>query len=152
MEWFLRSFSHVPDEKLDWTPAPTAKSALRIAAHVAVNAGHFAKMLRARQLPAGAEIPIIVAEMEAATKSLSSRDEVVSLLKANTEDIIAALDALTSEDMDLVLDSSFGWSMPISFLMKLPGIHAYSHTGQIDYLQTCWNDQEIYFTEKKDSL
>ncbi|MBZ0214359.1 MAG: hypothetical protein K8H99_11205 [Nitrospirae bacterium] len=31
MEMFLCNFSHVPDDKLVWTPTPTAKSAIRIA-------------------------------------------------------------------------------------------------------------------------
>lgn len=146
MEWFLRSFSHVPDDKLNWSPAPGAKTSLRIAAHTAITAGNFAKMLRARKLPVGDEIPVLVSQMELAEKALTSRDDVVNLFRKNTEEVLAALDALTPEDVELVLDSSLGWSMPVTFLMKLPGIHAYSHTGQIDFLQTCWDDQEIYFT------
>lgn len=150
MEWFLRSFSHVPDDRLNWSPSPGAKTSLRIAAHVAVTAGNFAKMLRERRIPFGDEIPVIVAELERAEKALTSRTEVVDLLRKNTDEVVAALDALTPEDVELVLDSSLGWTMPMTFLMKLPGIHAYSHTGQIDFLQTCWDDQEIYFVEKED--
>lgn len=51
MEYFLRNFSHVPDDKLEWTPTQTAKSAMRIAAHTALYAGRFAKMIRDRRLP-----------------------------------------------------------------------------------------------------
>ena len=35
--------------------------------------------------------------------------------------------------------------MPMTFLMNLPGIHANAHAAQIDYLQTCWGDQEVHF-------
>jgi len=28
--------------------------------------------------------------------------------------------------------------------LGLPGWHATLHLGQIDYLQTCWDDQKIY--------
>ena len=33
----------------------------------------------------------------------------------------------------------------MTFLMKLLGVHAFGHTAQIDYLQTCWGDQEVHF-------
>jgi len=50
MEHFLMLLSFVPDDKLNWTPTPTAKSALRIAAHTALYAGRFARMMRDRKL------------------------------------------------------------------------------------------------------
>ncbi len=53
MEMFLRNFSHVPDEKLTWSVTPTAKSALRIAAHAALYASRFARMNEEKKLPAG---------------------------------------------------------------------------------------------------
>ena len=34
--------------------------------------------------------------------------------------------------------------MPMTFLMNLPGWHATLNTGQIDFLQTCWGDLEVY--------
>jgi len=43
------------------------------------------------------------------------------------------------------LESGFGWSVPMTWLMNLPGRHAMSHGAQIDYLQTCWGDQEVHF-------
>ncbi|HEY0867624.1 MAG TPA: hypothetical protein VGE01_09600, partial [Fimbriimonas sp.] len=49
MEMFLRNFSHVPDDRLDWSPTPTSKSALQIAAHTALYAGRFARMIRERK-------------------------------------------------------------------------------------------------------
>lgn len=145
MELFLTVFSFVPDDKLNWTPSPTAKSALRIAAHTAVTAGNFAKMIRARKLPMGDEIPELVARTAAATEALKSRAEIEEVFRKNTDEVLAALDTLTSEDVTSSLDSSQGWSMPMTFLMDLPGMHASTHTGQIDYLQTCWGDQDVHF-------
>jgi hypothetical protein len=146
MDWFLRSFSHVPDDKLDWTPTPTAKSAIRIAAHTALHNAFFAKLIRDQILIVGDEIPIHVARMVAAEKALTDRAEVESVFRKGTDEVLAALDALTPEAIALELDSSLGWTMPMTFLMRLPEIHAITHAGQIDYLQTCWDDQEIYFS------
>lgn len=144
MEYFLSNFSFVPDEKLDWTPTPTSKSAMRIAAHTALYNGIFAKMIRDRKLPVE-DIPGFVARNNAAEVALTRRDEMESVFRKGTEEVLAALDALTPEDIELVLDTSLGWTMPMTRLMSLPGWHATLHAGQIDYLQTCWDDQEVHF-------
>ena len=145
MEQFLKTLSFVPDDKLNWAPSPTAKSAIRIAAHTAVYAGTFAKMIRDRKLPFGDEIPEFVARNNAAEEAITSRTEIESLFRKNTDEVIAALDTLTPEAIGTSLDTSLGWSVPMTILMNLPGMHALSHAAQIDYLQTCWGDQDVHF-------
>lgn len=144
MEMFLRNFSHVPDDKLEWTPTPTSKSALRIAAHTALYAGRFAKMMREKSVPAVDDLEAWISQRDAEEIAVTSRAEVESIFRSGTEEVLAVLDTFTAEDVELSLDSGQGWSMSMRFLMGLPGWHATLHMGQIDYLQTCWDDQEIY--------
>ena len=66
------------------------------------------------------------------------------VFRENTQKVLDALDTLAPEDIELVLDSGQGWTMSMRYLMRLAGWHATLHTGQIDFLQTCWDDQEIY--------
>lgn len=144
MEMFLRNFSHVPDDKLTWTPTPTAKSAIRVAAHTALYSGRFARMIRDRKLPGGDNLAEWLAQVNAEEVAITSRAEMESIFRRGTDEVIAALDSLTPEAIAASLDSGQGWSMPMTTLMSLPGWHATLHTGQIDYLQTCWDDQEVY--------
>ncbi len=144
MEVFLKTFSFVPDDKLNWTPSGTAKSAIRIAAHTALYAGNFAKMIREQKLPTD-DIPEFVARIEDAAEALTSQTEIESLFRKNTDEVIAAFDTLTPEAIGIDLDTSLGWSMPITTSMNLPGTHALSHAAQIDYLQACWGDQNVHF-------
>lgn len=144
MEYFLRNFSHVPDEKLSWTPTPTAKSAIRIAAHTALYAGRFARMIRDRRQPAPENLNEWLAERDAEEVAITSREEVETIFREGTAEVLAALDTLTPEDLEMSLDSGQGWSMPMKQLIGLPGFHATLHAGQIDYLQTCWDDQRVY--------
>jgi len=144
MEMFLRNFSKVPDDKLNWTPTPTSKSALRVAAHTALYAGRFAVMIRERRLPKVDNLDQWLAEREAEELAIQSRAEVERVFRQGTAEVLAALDGLAAEDVERVLDSGQGWTMPMTQLMGLPGWHATLHTGQIDYLQTCWDDQTIY--------
>lgn len=141
---FLRNFSKVPEEKLTWQAAPTAKSALRIGAHTALYASRFAKMIRTQTLPAPTNLAEWLAEVEAEEKAVTSREEVERILRAGTAEVLEALDSLRPEDLALSIDSGQGWSMCMQQVMGLPAFHTTLHCGQIDFLQTCWGDQEIY--------
>lgn len=145
MVHFLKVFSFVPDDKLQWAPAPTAKNAIQIAAHTAIYAGTFASMIRERRLPFGDEIPEFVASIRAAAEALTSRADIDRLFRKGTVEVLAALDTLTPEAIGTQLDSGLGWTMPMTFLMNLPRVHAMGHAAQIDYLQTCWGDQDVHF-------
>ena len=144
MEMFLRNFSKVPDDRLTWTPTPTAKPAIRIGAHAALYAGRFAQMIRARALPKVENLDEWLAERSKEEAAITTRAEVESIFRQGTAEVQEALDTLTSEDIESSLDSGQGWQMSMIWVMGLPGWHATLHTGQIDFLQTCWDDQEIY--------
>jgi hypothetical protein len=144
MEFFLRNFTHVPDDKLNWTPTPTAKSAIRIAAHTALYAGRFAAMIRERSCPAPDNLEEWLAQRNAEEEAITDRKEMERVFREGTVEVIAALDTLTPEEIEMSIDSGQGWSMPMKQMMGLPGWHATLHAGQIDYLQTCWDDQQIY--------
>ncbi len=144
MELFLRNFSYVPDDKLTWTPTPTAKSPIRIAAHTALYAGRFAQMIREQKLPAVENLTEWLAQKNAEEEAITSRDEIEIVFRKGTDEVIEALRTLTPEAIASTLDSGQGWSAPMTQLMGFAGWHATLHTGQIDYLQTCWDDQEIY--------
>lgn len=145
MEHFLTVLSHVPEDKLDWTPGGAAKPARRIAAHTAIYAGNFAEMMRERKLPGGDRLQEWLAGIEAAELALTDLTEMERLFRQNTELVLAALDSLGPEEIAMRLVSSPEFSIPMTYLMYLPGMHAYSHTAQLDYLQTCWGDQVVHF-------
>lgn len=144
MEMFLRNFSYVPDDKLNWSPTPTAKSALRVAAHTALYAGRFARMIRERAVPVVTDLAAWEAQVASEELMITTREEVERVFRAGTDEVLSALDTVTPEDLESTLDSGQGWSMPMRFVVALPGWHATLHTGQIDFIQTCYGDQEIY--------
>lgn len=144
MEIFLRNFSHVPDDKLHWTPTPTAKSAMRVAAHTALYAGRFARMIRERWLPAPENLAEWLAQRDAEEIALTDRADIERIFRAGTAEVIQALEGLSPADLEVTLESGLGFSVPMTQLIALPGWHATLHTGQIDYIQTCWGDQQVY--------
>jgi len=145
MEHFLKVLSFVPEDKMAWTPTPTSKSAIRIAAHTALYASRFARMLSTGKLPGGDNLEEWLAQRNAEEAAITSRTEVESIFRKGTDEVLAALGSMPPEMIGKTLDSGFGWSVPMTWLMNLPGMHAIAHAAQIDYLQTCWDDQEVHF-------
>lgn len=144
MEFFLRNFAHVPDDRLHWSPVPSAKSPLRVAAHTALYAGRFAAMIRERKLPSPDNLEEWLAQRDAEEIAVASREEMERRFRQGTDEVLAALDTLSADDLDTVLESGQGFSAPMRQLIVMPGWHATLHAGQIDYLQTCWGDQQVY--------
>jgi len=145
MEQFLTTFSFVPDDKLTWTPVPTAKSAIRIAAHTALYAGRFASMIATRKPPFGDNLAAWIAQRNAEEAAITNRADIEIIFRKGTAEVLAALDSLTQEAIEAPLDFGVGFSPPMKFLMNLPGTHAIAHAAQIDFLQTCWDDQVVHF-------
>src|SRR6185436_20882936 len=54
----LHTLSFVPDERLNWSPCPTAKSALQIVAHCAISNGAFAEIIDGEAMPADSFLEI----------------------------------------------------------------------------------------------
>jgi hypothetical protein len=144
MEMFLRNFSKVPEDRLHWQAAPGAKTPLRIAAHTALYAARFAEMMETRTLPQPDNLEVWLAQRNAEEEQITTRTELEATFRTGTAEVIAAMQELTAEDLDLILESGQGWSMPMRFLVDLPATHANLHCGQIDFLQTCWGDQQVY--------
>jgi hypothetical protein len=102
-------------------------------------------MMEDRQLPQPENLAAWLAQREAEEIAVTTREEIERIFRQGTQEVIAALDSLTEEEIEMRLDSGQGWSAPMTWLMSLPSIHTITHAGQLDYLHTCWDDQEVYF-------
>src|SRR5580704_6711726 len=92
MEHFLKVFSFVPDDKLTWTPTPTSKSALRIAAHTALYASRFAYMISNRKLPRTGTLEEWIVQRDAEEAAITNRADIEVIFRRGTEEVLAALD------------------------------------------------------------
>jgi hypothetical protein len=140
---FLNTFTHVPDDKLTWTPAPSSKSALRIAAHCAITNFGIASILRGEPSTI-TSFQELAAIMDAEEAKFTSREQVVQALEASSDAMRDAIGAMTPEQ----IERNYGAGElegPAAFYMTLPGLHMCMHSSQIDYLQTMWGDPVPHF-------
>lgn len=141
LEYFLNTLSFVPADKLTWSPTPTAKSALQIAAHCAGYSGGFAAIIRAGKFPCSREE--FRAQVYGAMDSITTVEQAEAMLRRGIADSLAALDTVQPEQIGTMVDAPQG-PTPFLFFMTLPAHHLDGHAAQIDYLQTCWDDQMVH--------
>jgi hypothetical protein len=123
------NLDYVPDEKLNWKPAPEAKSVMEIINHAS---GTLNTMTNAI---AGTD----KAELALAT----TRDEAKSLLTQVVEAHLELVGNLQPADMEKPVKLPFG-EFPAGFVAGLPVVELINHHGQITYIQSLLGDTESH--------
>lgn len=137
----LKTFEFVPEDKLTWSPSPTARTALQIVAHCGAANGAFAAVLRGEEPPLSKDPGEAAAQIRDGGKDVATRAAAIRSVNDSTAAVIAALDRVTPDRIGTTPDSPFG-PIPFTVWMNLPSMHMGSHAHQIDYLQTIWGDLE----------
>jgi hypothetical protein len=131
---FLHStFAATPDDKLNWKPTPSAKSALQIAAHVAAANQYF--ILAYGGKPPVTDFAEIFVWMDKWADERTTREQVVADLKRTEEELDTVFANFAPEMLDNE-DAKLG--------LWISSFHAMEHSSQIDYLQTCWGDKDFH--------
>lgn len=140
---FEKTFSFVPDDKLNYQVSETTKTPLRIAAHTALSNYNFANIIRGNmpgQMDPEAmkQMMIDVAAKEAA---ITTREQALELLAASVADVEAAVKEVNDSTVGQDVPTPF-FTAPMPFWMNLPARHMDNHAAQIDYIQTIWGDMD----------
>lgn len=139
-ERIARTLASTPEDRIHWSPSPTARTPLQ-------QVGHAAKTtLIIRDLLTGKPLRFAsFAEADAATreaeKGFTSRKQVLDLLDQTSDEYLAWLDTLTPEQIGSTVSMPFGQT-PMAAGITLPADHLRSHAAQIDYTQTIYGDHD----------
>jgi len=141
-EQLAKSFSHVPDDRLNWRPSETARSPIMIVAHCAESLGHLSEMLKGTtySIPTMAEADAIFMQNDT---QLRSREEALDALHRSTEAYIQTLDSLATAGVEGEVNLPFGLgSAPRSAMLSVGADHTKWHTAQLDYIHTIYGDRD----------
>lgn len=136
----LHALSTTPDDRLNWSPSPTARSPLHQVVHAARSISNIHGFLDGRtfDVPTPQEADLGFREFES---KFSRRDEAVKLFERNADAFVAWLDALEPERLTSLVVTPFGMgSVPIELGMTFPAMHTRWHQAQIEYIQTIYGD------------
>ena len=139
---FLKTFGAVGDDKLNYTPATSAKTPIQIGAHIAVSNNGYARMIEGsdEKIP---ELAIAIKMMQRAEAKIDTGEKVVAAIEESHARLMTAINGLTAETFESTVSSPFG-ETAIAELIFYPGTHYHSHASQVDYVQTCYGDQEFH--------
>lgn len=136
----LHALSTTPDERLNWSPSPTARSPLHQVVHAAESIRNIHGFLDGRtfDVPTPEEADQGFREFE---RSFSRRDEAVGLFESRADAFVAWLDALGAERLGSLVTTPFGMgAVPTEVAITFPALHTRWHQAQIDYIQTIYGD------------
>lgn len=122
----------IPDDKLDWKPAPTANSAMEIVRHVLGAQGRLSAMLSGINPD-----DITIADPQ-------TREEAKQALMESSQKYAAMLRGLDPATLSEMIEMRFA-KMPKAMIAGMAVADTIHHHGQIAYLQTMLGDTESHF-------
>ena len=137
----MHALATTPDDKINWSPSPTARTPIQQVAHGAMAIAGIQGMLAGTSFPFSSIAEFDTA-MRAEEKKFTTREEVIDLLDKSCADCLALLDTLTPEQLASTVQLPFGPAFPMSVCITFPADHLNNHAAQIDYIQTIYGDHD----------
>jgi len=130
---FVYGLERVPEERLNWSPGGTAKSALQLADKMAGFLGFFTHLIEHQTMPdRGGAMPPVSESLDAAKAAVESA----------FDRITAAVTALTEADLSKPVPTPWGVKYPLyGMLWWVLSITGYFQ-GQLNYFQTAYGDED----------
>ena len=122
----------IPEDKLNWKPAPTANSTLKVVNHATSSLKSARNAITTGNMEPG--------EFSPATNV----SEAKQLISSAASDYAQAMRALTPEDLNRTVELPFG-AFPVAQLAGMMVFDLIHHHGQIAYIQTILGDTESHF-------
>jgi hypothetical protein len=130
------------EDRLNWSPSPTARTPLQIGAHVAFAVGYMLGNAQGNTfaIPTPAEADKFFRQEEL---RLDTLENVLDELERNSKAYKAWLGTLSPEDADRVVDIPFGMGQfSVGAAIGFMPLHVMTHTAQIQYIQTIYGDHD----------
>ena len=139
-----QSLRTTPDDRVNWSPSPTARTPAQQVAHAAYAVKSLNETLSGRPfaIKTTEEADRFFREWE---RQFTSREHVSALLEENCAAYLAWLEGLTPECLQSPVELPFSLgTIPAAMGLGFPADHLLWHAAQIDYIQTIYGDLDWY--------
>lgn len=136
----VRALATTPDDKINWSPSPTARTPLQVVAHAAMAVPGIQGMLVGKPFPF-TDLTEADAAFRSYEKEITTREQALAMLEENSTAYLAWLDTVTPEQLASTWPNPVR-PMPMSVAITLAADHMRGHTTQIDYIQTIYGDHD----------
>ena len=124
------AMGRIPEDKQNWRPSETSRTALDQAAECALLAGYTADMIVAKAWTMGSDFTAYEKEK---SELVLDAGTVLVLLRANAAKVAAAIRAAADDDMEVSIVMPWG-PMTIAQTIVYPFWNMTYHEGQINYI------------------
>ncbi len=138
IERMVKVLGNTADDKLHWSPSPTARTPLQLVVHAAYGIAGIMGMIQGKPF----EYPSIAAadaEWRRLEKLVTTREEALSLLREHADVYRAWLDTVPAEKLATIVQLPFG-AYPMGVVMHFAAGHTMGHAAQLEYVQTIYGD------------
>lgn len=139
-ERLAKALATTPDDKIHWSPSPTARTPIDQVAHAAISITGMQDWFSGKPFPFK-DVKELDDFSRAKEKEFASREQVLGLLEENSNNYLAWLDSLSDETIASTFESQMG-SFPMAYAITFPADHLRAHASQIDYIQTIYGDRD----------
>lgn len=139
----MRTAKAMPDDRLDWQPSDSARSALDLVREIALSGAWFVALARGEKVEAGEDHAERERERAAELKTL---EECETQARRDTSELCAMISRSGSEQLEEEVKLPFGGGMTVTKadLFGMHYSHLVYHSGQINYIQTLYGDAEMH--------
>jgi uncharacterized damage-inducible protein DinB len=143
MDIIFRTVRAMPEDKLDWKPMDEGRSALDQLQECSWSPNFYRMVLEQKAFPELDENFFEDASKE--RKTWTSIDQCEAACKANTEKLCAVINTLSNEDLVQTIHiPSRGIDLSLADIALSHFAHMQYHTGQINYIQTLYGDNDTH--------
>jgi hypothetical protein len=138
----FRNARAMPEDKLEWKPSETARTALDQIQECAYTPLIFIPILVNR-----ASEPFDMAkfeEMRAIRRQWTTIDECERVFWENTNKLFDVIRQVPDTDLDVQVQMPWGSSEPLATVLLIHFWNLVYHQGQISYIQTIYGDREMH--------
>ncbi len=135
----LKLLEKTPEDRVNWSPAPTARTPVELVAHagLSIHSIHNSLMGESMNFTSTDDFDAKAREFE---KGYTSRDEVVEYFTGTCTAYETWLNGLTDDFLGTMWNSPFG-EFPMAMSIQFPALHTEGHVAQLEYLQTTYGDR-----------
>ena len=134
----VRALETTPDDRINWSPSMTARTAIDQVAHVALSIPGIQGWLSGEPFPFK-DVQELDTFSRTQEESFLTRESVLSLLEENSQGYLEWLDSLTEEQLASTV-SMGPRAFPMMEAISFPADHTRGHAAQMDYMQTIYGD------------
>ncbi len=137
-----RALATTPDDRINWSPSPSARTPVQQVAHVAwaVKSMHGMLMGQPYSIPTPEQADREFMEWD---RQFTTREAALAELEKNSAAFLSWLEGVQEADLNRVITFPFGMGeAPMSFVLPFMSAHIDWHAAQMAYMQTIYGDRD----------